>query len=348
MTGTDPLGETLPERIGGYVVLGLLGTGAFSRVYRVSREGGRGFRKELALKLLAPGSESAPDLRRMFIDEGALVCHLHHRNIVAVHEVGYDGESPFLVMELVDGLDLRTLLRRLRGRRAWLPLPSAVDVVAQLLHGLHHAHNRRLPDGGELGIVHRDLKPDNVMVSVAGCVKVTDFGLARTRAVGGTEDGITRGTARFMSPEQARGRPLDARSDVFSSGVLLYMMLTARLPFSGTTDLDVMRAVARAQFKPVQLGRTHIPNSLARVVHRMMAPSPDSRYRSALEAAEALADSVDGGWGGQPERVLGGLVRRAADDPAEDSTLEEGSTQGLPGRIERELLRRIQDKPVKA
>ena len=327
-----------PRRIGGYTLLGTLGRGAFSRVFRVAREGGTGFRKELALKVLLPGRASTPDLHRMLVDEGKLAGLLHHRNVVSVHEVGLSDGAAFLVMDLIEGLDLRTLLRRLRYRGVWLPLPSAIDVIVQALAGLHHAHQRCDDRGRSLGIVHRDLKPDNLLVSEDGCVKVSDFGLAHTSA-GSPEEGITRGTARFMSPEQARGKPVDARSDVFSAGVLLYMLLSARLPFVGATDLEVMRAVARAQFRPVQLGRPHIPNELAAVVHRMMAASPDARYRSAGEAAEALTNSSGAGWGTQPERVLGDLVRRAQAQELEDHTLEEGSTRGMPGRIEQELAR---------
>ena len=328
-----------PRRIGGYTILGTLGDGAFSRVYRVAREGGTGFRKELALKILAPGDASTPDLRRMLVDEGKLAGQLHHRNAVSVHEVGMADGAVFLVMDLVYGLDLRTLLRRLRFRSAWLPLPSAIDVIVQTLAGLHHAHLRCDDRGQPLGIVHRDLKPDNLLVSADGCVKVSDFGLAHTFA-GRGEDGITRGTARFMSPEQARGGVLDARSDVFSVGVLLYMLLSARLPFTGADDLEVMRAVARAQFRPVQLGRPHIPDELAAVVHRMMAASPAARYPSAADTAEALSGASGAGWGTQPERVLADLVRRAMSGEGEDQTLEEGSTRGVPARIEEALARR--------
>ena len=331
--------EPQPRRIGGYTVLGTLGRGAFSCVYRVAREGGTGFRKELALKILSPGGDTTPDLQRMLVDEGKVAGHLHHRNVVSVHEVGIDRGAVFLVMDLVEGLDLRTLLRRLRFRSAWLPLPSAIDVIVQALAGLHHAHLRADDRGQPLGIVHRDLKPDNLLVSAAGCVKVSDFGLAR-RTGGGDEQGITRGTARFMSPEQTRGKPLDARSDVFSAGVLLYMLLSARLPFTGADDHEVMRSVARAQFRPVQLGRPHIPDELAAVVHRMMTAAPATRYSTAAEAAEALSTSSGAGWGTQPERVLGDLVRRAMSEEGEDQTLEEGSTRGLPARIEEALAGR--------
>jgi len=313
-----------PSEIGGYRVLGTLGEGAFSRVYKVVRMAGDGFRKELALKVLAPGVEATPDLRAMFVEEASVAAWLHHRNIVGVHEFGVVDEGCFLVMELVDGLDLRTFLRRLRGRKSWLPLPTAVHIVVKALHGLHHAHVRRDGEGKPLHIVHRDLKPDNILLSTAGATKVSDFGLARIRSEleQGTAAGFTRGTARFMSPEQATGRPVDARSDVFSAGILLYMLLASRLPFMGKSDLETMRAVARAQFQPIQLARPHVPDAVARALHRMLAPSPDSRYGSALEAAEALADAVEELVREPPERSLAAQLAGAMDDPIEDSTLD--------------------------
>ena len=301
----------IPTSLAGYRVVGLLGQGTFSRVYHVVREGGRGFSKELALKVVSPDVPVTDDVRRMFADEARIGSHLHHRNIVAVHEYAADGR-PWILMDLVEGLDLRILLRRLRARGLWLPVSSAVEVAVQVLDGLQHAHARRRDDGLPLGIVHRDLNPGNVLISDDGCVKIADFGLARDGGTGDTQPGMTRGTARFMSPEQARGVELDGRSDLFSVGTLLYVMLTGRLPFVGANDREVMKAVARAQFRPVQLGRPQVPDGVARAVHRLMAPSPASRYPTARDAAEALAEAFDAHALGRSGRELGLLVRKAA------------------------------------
>ena len=300
----------LPPSLAGYRVVSLLGEGTFSSVYHVAREGGRGFVKELALKMPSPGVALTADLRAMFEAEARIGAALHHRNIVAVHEYGGEGR-PWIVLDWVEGLDLRRLLRRLRARSLWLPVSAAVEMTVQVLDGLQHAHTRRGDLGEPLGIVHRDLNPGNILISDDGCAKLSDFGLARLAGGSATLPGTTRGTARFMSPEQARGSELDARSDLFSVGSLLYIMLTGRLPFVGATDHDVMRAVARAQFRPVQLGRPQIPDAVARVVHRLMAPAPASRYPTALDAAEALAEAFDLHAPGRSARELGLLVRRA-------------------------------------
>jgi serine/threonine protein kinase len=299
-----------PRSIGPYKVVGELGTGGFSHVYRVVREGGSGFRKELALKVLAPGIEPTQDMVMMMADEASIARHLHHRNIVAVHEFGESDGAYWLLMDLVDGLDLRTLLERQRARRAWIPIPVAVEVVHQVLHGLHYAHGRRDEGGRRLGIVHRDMTPGNVLLSTDGGVAITDFGLARIRLkIAETEAGITRGTSSYMSPEQAQGRPIDARSDQFSVGILLYLLLTGKLPFPGKDDTKVMKAIVRGNYPP--LHATGLPEELAEVVRQLLGPLPAERFPDALAAADALSRSVPPEWRRDADRTLGRLVARS-------------------------------------
>jgi eukaryotic-like serine/threonine-protein kinase len=311
----------LPPSLAGYRVVSLLGEGTWSSVFHVVREGGRGFTKDLALKVVSPGVPVTADLRRMFEAEARMSARLHHRNIVAVHEFGGGDDRPWIVMDWVEGLDLRRLLRRLRATSSWMPVSAAIELTVQILDGLQHAHTRRGDRGEPLPIIHRDLNPGNVLISQDGCGLLTDFGLARIGNEGDTQPGMTRGTARFMSPEQARGQELDPRSDLFSTGSLLYIMLTGRLPFVGANDREVMKAVARAQFRPVQLGRPQIPAGVARAVHRMMAPSPASRYPTARDAAEALAEAFDAQGANRSARELAQLVR-ACQLEADEETSE--------------------------
>jgi serine/threonine protein kinase len=299
----------LPESLAGYRVVALLGEGSFSRVYHVVREGGRGFTRELALKVLSPAHAVTPDLRSMFEAEARIAAGLHHRNVVSVHEYGLADGRPWIAMDLVTGLDLRRLLRRLRARQAWMPVPAAVETAVQVLDGLHHAHTRRSEGGEPLVVVHRDLNPGNLLVDEGGCVRIADFGLAKLSAAGDTEAGITRGTARFMSPEQARGAGLDGRSDLFSV---------------------IMRSVVRAQFRPVQLGRPQVPDAVARVVHRLMAPSPASRYPTARDAAEALAEAYDRQGADRSTQALAELVRRASEEVEEATGEFDGPGTALP------------------
>lgn len=294
-------------------MVGELGTGGFSRVYRVVREGGSGFRKELALKILAPGIEPTQDMVMMMADEARIARHLHHRNIVAVHEFGEQGGAYWLLLDLVDGLDLRTFLGEQRRRKGWIPLPVAVEVVHKVLHALHYAHGRRDESGRKLGIVHRDMTPGNVLLSRGGLVAITDFGLARIRLkIAETEVGITRGTSSYMSPEQAQGRPIDARSDQFSVGIMLYLLLTGALPFPGKDDIKVMKSIVRGKYPSIS--EAGVPPSLADVVYQLMAPLAADRFPDALAAADALSRAVPPEWRRDADRTLGRLVTRIVDD----------------------------------
>jgi len=304
-----------PQSIGPYEVVGELGTGGFSHVYRVLRRGGSGFTKELALKVLAPGVEPTQDMVMMMADEARIARHLHHRNIVAVHEFGESEGAYWLLMDLVDGLDLRTFLEQQRRRGAWIPLPVSVEVVHKVLHGLHYAHTRRDDGGRALGIVHRDMTPGNVLLSSDGGVAITDFGLARIRLkIAETEAGITRGTSSYMSPEQAQGKPIDARSDQFSVGILLYLLLTGTLPFPGREDVKVMKSIVRGRYSPIQESR--VPGTLKEVVYTLLAAHPAERYPDTLAAADALSRAVPPEWRRDADRTLGRLVRRLL-DPSE-------------------------------
>lgn len=320
--------DDLPAELAGYRVVGPVGDGTFSRVYQVVREGGRGFTKELAIKVVPPGVPVTADLLAMFEAEARVGSSLHHRNIVAVHEYGVTDGRPWIVMDLVAGLDLRRLLRRLRAQQRWLSVPAAVEIAVQALDGLFHAHTRRGDLGEPLGIVHRDLNPGNLLISADGCVLLSDFGLAlQASNPSDTLPGHTRGTARFMSPEQARGKDLDARSDLFAVGSLLYVMLTGRLPFVGASDREVMKAVARAQFRPVQLGRPQIPDAVARVVHRLMAPSPASRYPTARDASESLAEAFGRSGSDRSAELVAEELRSVADASREETSEFDGPGQ---------------------
>lgn len=304
--------HTPPRFIGPYEVVGELGTGGFSRVYRVIRKGGSGFKKELALKVLAPSVEPTQDMLVMMTDEARIARHLHHRNIVAVHDFGDADGTYWLLMDLVDGLDLRSFLEKQRRRNAWIPVPVAVEVVHKVLHALHYAHGRRDETGRRLGIVHRDMNPGNVLLGRDGLVAITDFGLARIRLkIAETEAGLTRGTSSYMSPEQAMGRPIDARSDQFSVGILLYLLLTGAVPFPGKDDAAVMKSIVRGHFPPID--EVGVPIRLADVVYHLMAPRAADRFPDALSAADALLRAVPAEWRRDADRTLGRLVTRVAD-----------------------------------
>jgi serine/threonine-protein kinase len=271
-------------RLGPYEVLAPLGAGGMGEVYRAkdTRLG-----REVALKVVHPGLASDPDRLSRFEKEARAAAQLDHPNILVVHDVGTHEGSPFIVSELLQGESLREKLG------APLPPKKAVDFAIQIAHGLAAAH--------EKGIVHRDVKPENVFVTKDGHVKILDFGVAKllpsfeasgvdteTPTASATQPGTTVGTVAYMSPEQIRGQPVDARTDLFSLGVVLYEMLSGKRPFQRETAAEIMTAILREE-PPSLAGTTPaIPPSLEGIVIECLEKQPADRFSSAHDLALAL------------------------------------------------------------
>jgi serine/threonine protein kinase/Tol biopolymer transport system component len=279
-------------RLGRYEIVGLLGAGGMGEVYR-ARDPGLG--RTVALKVL-PASVAADQERlRRFEQEARAAGALNHPNVLAVHDVGSHEGTPYVVSELLEGETLRDRLRR------GVPGPrKASELAMQAAQGLAAAH--------EKGIVHRDLKPENLFLTRDGRLKILDFGLAKLREDSrnvGSEDetatrtrpGVVLGTSAYLSPEQARGLPVDPRCDIFTLGVVLYEMLAGRRPFAGGTTAELMAAILRED--PPALGSVdeRIPRGLARIVQRCLEKDPNERFQHARDLAFAL--EVVGGDGAQ-------------------------------------------------
>ena len=232
-----------------YDIGGLIAEGGMAEIVAASAMTEAGVSKRVALKRIRTGSSNDPQFVARFFDEVRLAMQLSHANVVQVFDFGRTEDNAFfLAMEFVEGVDVQRLRRLPDGGR--LPPAEALHVVAQMLRGLDYAHRRTDSEDRLLGIVHLDVKPANVLVSFEGEVKLTDFGVARSRDVRRPTVGIS-GTIPFMSPEQTRGEPVDLRSDVFSAGVLLYTLLAGECPFgeedSGTTLYEIGRASCRKE-----------------------------------------------------------------------------------------------------
>ena len=261
------------QRIGRYDILESVGTGGFANVYR-ARDTQLG--REVALKVLHPHMAGDPEYLERFLREARLAASINDPNVVTVHEVGQEGNTHFIAMEyLPSSLEGMAL-----GDR--LPVPVALVLTRQVALGLRAAHQR--------GVVHRDLKPANILLTPDGTPKVTDFGIARAAELSNmTASGLILGTPNYMSPEQAQGRPVDARSDIYSLGCVLYQMLTGALPFEATTPWEVIRQHIEATPRPVRQLYGDIPAEVEQLVNRCLAKNPNQRYQSAGELAQALA-----------------------------------------------------------
>jgi len=278
----SPALSKLPERFGNYTILGHLATGGMAEVYLARQIGIEGFVKTVVIKRIRPELTSDREITGYFLDEARLVATLQHPNIAQVYEIGRVNDSYFLVMEYVDGADLRQLMERAGelGRR--IPIADAIYILIQACVGLHYAHEKRGLDGKRLDIIHRDVTPSNVLLSHDGAVKVCDFGIAKaTTRTTETVRGALKGKYPYMSPEQCKAAPLDRRSDVFALGVLLYELSTLTRPFAGDSDFELLRSIIELP-APLPSGRVpDYPPDLERVVMRALAKDAADRYPTA-------------------------------------------------------------------
>lgn len=273
---------------GRYKALRKIADGGTAEVFLAEQVGAAGFRRLVVLKKVRSTLYADPDFRRMLVEEALVAMGLHHSNLVEVLDLGEAAGQYFLVLELVDGWTLKQLLERAAAAEHPLPPSLAVYVCAELCRALSYAHNRTR-GGVRLNIVHRDVCPNNVLVSETGEVKLTDFGIAKARTRSRTSAvGMVIGKPAYMSPEQASGQPLDARSDLFSAGTLLYYLLTSELPFKAPNDSKLLARVASGEFvSPAKLVPS-LPKELVRVVLNAMQPVPAKRFQSAQEMLAAL------------------------------------------------------------
>lgn len=273
-----------------YRAIRKIAEGGSAEVYLAEQFGAAGFKRPVVLKRIRAELYADVEYREMLLDEAKLAMRLHHSNLVEVLDLGEAQGHYFLVLELVDGWTLHKVMQRARDLGMPIPPSLAVYIAAEICRGLSYAHERS-EEGQPLGIVHRDVCPNNVLLSTHAEVKLIDFGIARSRTrLARTGFGRTRGKPAWMSPEQAVGDPLDARSDLFSVGSLLFSLLADAPPFSAPTELEVLSLVSKCRFDPEALARPGIPSQLCALVLEAMAKEREDRFSSAQEMLHALED----------------------------------------------------------
>jgi serine/threonine protein kinase/predicted esterase len=277
---TPTVGITVGSMLAGkYHILEEIGHGGMGIVYKAED---MKLKRMVALKFLPLGSSSSPEARERFVQEARAAAALSHPNICTIHEVDEKEGQPFIVMEYVEGDDLRH-----KVRRGPLSLEEALDIAIQAAEGLDKAHQK--------GIVHRDIKSANIMVADSGQAKIMDFGLAKLRGGSSlTGEGATIGTVAYMSPEQARGDKVDRRTDVWSLGVVLYEMLTGELPFRGERDVSLLYSIVHESPRSLRDKKPPVPAELQRVIERALDKDVRSRYQTAAEMKKDLARYREG------------------------------------------------------
>lgn len=273
-----------------YRVLERIAAGGMAEVFRAESAGLEGFKKKVAIKRVLPHLAGKTEFIGMFLDEARLSAHLGHSNCVQVFDIGQGDNTFFIVMEMVDGADLKGVISHRRDRGQTIPVEEAVLICVRICEGLAYAHELKDDRGQPLNIVHRDMSPPNVLMTRYGEVKIADFGLAKANSqLENSQPGIIKGKFGYLSPEAAKGHSVDARTDVFAVGIILWEMLSGRRLFQGKTDLETVKQVQRAEVLDIRQVNPHVPESVVQVLNKALAGDPDRRYLS----ARALGDDLN-------------------------------------------------------
>lgn len=279
------------DKLGKYELVERLAIGGMAELYKARMLGDRGFRKVVAIKKILPQLATDTQFVNMFVDEARITAMLDHPNIVQVFEFEQEHDELYLVMQLVEGLDLFALMDMTRQIDEAMPMELAVFVTHELLDALDYAHTANDDTGSPLGIIHRDISPGNVLLSNRGNVLLTDFGIAWAyQRHQKTEAGKLKGKFGYMSPEQVEGGKLDVRSDLFAAGILLAEMLINRHLFVGQSDFDILLMVRDSNLERLLEFGNHIPIDLMTVLMKALSPRPDDRFQTAAGFREALAE----------------------------------------------------------
>lgn len=280
-----------PLMLGPYELIQRIATGGMAEVYLARRAGPHGFQKVVAVKRILPQLAQDSDFVAMFVDEARVCARLAHPNIVQVFDFGEQDGELYMAMEYVEGTTAARLVRAAASRGEEVPLEAAIHIALSILRGLDYAHSAKDDDGKPLALVHRDVSPGNVLIDRSGAVKLTDFGIARAAEFERrTDAGQLKGKLGYMSPEQVVGKELDARSDLFTAGIVLAELVMLRPLFSGSSEIDVLMRIRDADLGVLDRAGPRIPDDLKSILLRAMTRERALRYPSAAAFAEALEE----------------------------------------------------------
>jgi serine/threonine protein kinase len=274
-----------------YRVIKRLEAGGMAEVYLGEASSVEGFKKRVAIKRVLPHLAQNDNFIQMFLDEARLSARLSHANIVSVFDISARDDTYFLIMEFVDGANLKKILDSFQRRGSNFPLPEAIYVCAEACRGLSYAHELHDENGRPLGIVHRDISPPNIMLTKRGEVKVADFGLAKAGTqLSQTDPGVVKGKFSYLSPEAALGREVDARADIFSLGIVLWEMLAGRRLFLGETDYATVKLIQQANIPRLGPLNNNIDEAFEEILLKALTREPEDRYQTAQQFGDALTD----------------------------------------------------------
>jgi len=277
---------------GQYALLERIATGGMAEVWKARMRGVEGFQKTVAIKKILPHLSDNDEFIEMFVDEAKLAAQLNHSNIIHIYDLGKIASSYYIAMEYIDGHDLKTILRQGGERSQPMTVEMALFITSKVASALDYAHRKRDFDEKEMGLVHRDVSPQNILISHEGDIKLCDFGIAKAASKAShTQAGALKGKLQYMSPEQAWGRKIDRRSDIFALATVMFELLTARKLFSGENEISVLEMVREAKVVPPSSINEEVTPAIDAVVLKALNKDPDARYQTAGELARDL-DSI--------------------------------------------------------
>lgn len=309
-----------------YNFLERLAAGGMAEVYVAEQTNVEGFKKKVAIKRVLPHLSANESFIAMFLDEARLGARLQNANIVSVLDIGAtetgDGgeKAYFIVMEYIDGCDLKKVIESSRKRNEKFPLKEAIYIAIEACSGLSHAHNLVDEHGKPCNIVHRDISPPNILLSRDGEVKVTDFGLAKaTTQISKTDPGMVKGKFSYLSPEAALGEEVDARADIFALGVVLWEMIAGRRLFYGDTDYQTVKLVQQANIPRLSHFHPDVTDELEAILDRALARDPAKRYQTAAEFSNELTQYIFSRKLAVTKYDIANLVKRTLADEGEQA-----------------------------
>jgi eukaryotic-like serine/threonine-protein kinase len=324
--------DGLPRRFGRYLLFDKIGEGGMARIFLGKSEAGLGAERLAVVKQMLPLLSTSDEFARLLIQEAKLAAELSHGNVVQVFDLGREEQTLYIAMEYVEGFDLRELLRHCSQRKVPIPVEFALFIAIETLRALDYAHRKRDESGQPLGIVHRDVSPSNVLVSFEGEVKLCDFGIARAMGAGAelTEETI-QGKAGYMSPEAARGEPLDVRSDLFALGIILWELLGGRRLYRGSEGRPPSLDLARqAEVPPLPLRGYPDENRLHAIIFKALARQRGERFSTAREMLRELEGYVaDAGLVASPLRFGQWLMQHFGQEIIEKRRARERAAMAL-------------------
>ena len=273
-----------------YRVIEKLESGGMAEVFRAESTGLAGFRKQVAIKRVLSHLGRNSKFISMFLDEARLSAQLSHSNCVQVFDIGVRDDDYFIVMEFIDGANLKTIATSMWNKGLSFPIPAATYIAHEICKGLSYAHELTDRNGVPLGLVHRDVSPPNVLVTKHGEVKIADFGLAKASSqLEPSEPGVIKGKFAYLSPEAAHGEEVDCRADIFAVGIILWELLASRRLFTGDTDVQILYKVQAAKVPRISEINRSVPRELEHIIHRALARDRYERYSSARELGQDLS-----------------------------------------------------------